>query len=457
MGSPTFKWYFSPDNSVYSSTAIQVVGLNAQTNTAAVGIGTSTYSGTTLITDGQGYYKASVIDANGCESLASSPLQVIHENLPKPTLSVNNNIVCDGTSIVLSASSSHSLSSSVTYNWFKGTSTTPFASTSSSTYTIASSSTDYISGNFSVKTTLSGCTISESADAVSVNIITPATLTVIPVNGTANYCEGEVLSFTGTGMDFSVSELNTPTAVGSTRTWWYILSGSTTPVQINASTGLTLNATHDGAVIYVRDDYIGVTCSAISPTSGTQAVTLNVENAPNTPSITFATTSATTLSSTCASEGIEIEIGTTLTSENYLLYYLAPSQYTSGAPSIVSSPSWNSDNTGFIVYGEGKYFVQAQNSSTSCESQLSSPVEVVEVALPIPSIALAIPNSTTIQYVCPNTWDPLRISGADTSGLYDIIWEVRSLGSGTWTQLTASDNKGHHQPTLSGFYRATIL
>jgi gliding motility-associated-like protein len=456
VGSPTFKWYFSTDNSTYSSTAAQVVGLNAQTNTAAVAIGTSTYSGSTLITDGQGYYKASVIDANGCESLLSSSLQVIHEDLPKPTLSVNDNIVCDGSSIVLSASSSHSLTSSFTYNWFKGNSTTPFASTSSSTYTIASTSTDYISGNFSVSTSLSGCTTSENSDDVSVNIITPATLTVIPVNGTANYCEGQVLSFTGTGTDFTVSELNTPTAVGSNRSWWYILSGSTTPVQINASTGLTLNATHDGAVIYVRDDYTGVTCSATSPTIGSQALTLNVDNAPNTPSITFATTSATSLSSTCASEGIEIEIGTTLSSENYLLYYLAPSQYPYGSPSLVSSPSLNSDNTGFIVYSEGKYFVKAQNINTSCESQLSSPLEVVEVALPTPTIALAIPNSTTIQYVCPSTWDPLRISGADTSGLYDIIWEVRSLGSGTWTQLTASDNKGHHQPTLSGYYRATI-
>jgi hypothetical protein len=154
VGSPTFKWYFSTDNSTYSSTAAQVVGLNAQTNTAAVAIGTSTYSGSTLITDGQGYYKASVIDANGCESLLSSSLQVIHEDLPKPTLSVNDNIVCDGSSIVLSASSSHSLTSSFTYNWFKGNSTTPFASTSSSTYTIASTSTDYISGNFSVSTSL---------------------------------------------------------------------------------------------------------------------------------------------------------------------------------------------------------------------------------------------------------------------------------------------------------------
>ncbi|MDB4177147.1 gliding motility-associated C-terminal domain-containing protein [Schleiferiaceae bacterium] len=457
VGSPVFKWYYSADNSFYSSTVAQVVGLNAQTNTGSVGIGTSTYSGTTLITDGQGYYKAAVIDGNGCESLLSAPLQVIHEDLPKPTLSINDNIVCYGSSIVLSASSSHSLSSSATYNWFKGNSTTPFASTSSSTYTITSSSTDYISGNFSVTTSLSGCSTSENSDDVSVNIITPATLTVIPVNGTANYCEGEVLSFTGTGADFTVSELNTPSAVGATRTWWYILSGSTTPVQINATTGLTLNATHDGAVIYVRDDYTGVTCSSTSPTSGSQAVTLNVDNAPNTPSLTFATTSATTLSSTCASEGIEIEIGTTLSSENYLLYYLAPSQYTYGAPTLVSSPSWNSDNTGFIVYSGGKYFVKAQNISTSCESQLSSPLEVVEVALPTPTIALAIPSSGSIQYVCPSTWDPLRISGADTSGLYEIIWEVRSIGSSTWTQLTASDDKGHHQPTVSGYYRATIF
>ena len=107
-------------------------------------------------------YLSAVIDGNGCESLLSAPLQVIHEDLPKPTLSINDNIVCYGSSIVLSASSSHSLSSSVTYNWFKGNSTTPFASTSSSTYTITSSSTDYISGNFSVTTSLSGCSTSEN-------------------------------------------------------------------------------------------------------------------------------------------------------------------------------------------------------------------------------------------------------------------------------------------------------
>ena len=111
-----FKWYYSANNSTYSSTAAQVVGLNAQTNTGSVAIGTSTYSGTTLITDGQGYYKASVIDANGCESALSAPLEVIHEDLPKPLLSVNDNIVCDGTSIVLSASSSHSLSGNLTYS-----------------------------------------------------------------------------------------------------------------------------------------------------------------------------------------------------------------------------------------------------------------------------------------------------------------------------------------------------
>ena len=198
------------------------------------------------------------------------------------------------------------------------------------------------------------------------------------------------------------------------------MSGSTIPVQINASTGLTLNATHDGAVVYVRDDYTGVNCSASSDITGSQALTLTVNNSPNTPSVSFATSSATTLSTTCASEGIEIEIGTTLSSENYLLYHLAPSQYASGTPSLVSSPSWNSDNTGFIVYGEGKYFVQAQNIATSCESQLSSPVEVVENALPTPTIGLLIPSSGTIQYVCPSTWDPLLITGADTLGLYDI-------------------------------------
>ena len=457
VGSPTFKWYYSADNSTYSSSAAQVVGLNAQSNTAAVAIGASTYSGSTVITNGEGYYKASVIDANGCESLLSSPLRIIHEDLPKPLLSATQSTVCDGTSIVLNASSSHSQASALTYNWFKGSSTTPFASTTSPTYTITSTSTDYVSGNYSVSTSLAGCTTSQKSDDESISIITPATLAVVAVNGSAVYCEGEVLSFTGTGTDFTVSALNTPTSVGYNRTWWYVLSGSTTPVQINTSTGLTLNATHDGAVLYVQDDYTGVTCSAQSPTTGSQAVVLTVNNAPNTPTISFASSSASSISTTCASEGIEIEIGSTSSSENYLLYYLAPSQYTSGTPSLVSSPSWNSDNTGFIVYAGGKYFVQAQNTTTSCESQLSSPLEVVEVALPTPTIALAVPNSGSIQYVCPSTWDPLRIYGADTTGLYDIIWEVRSLGSSNWTQLSASDDKGHHQPTVSGYYRATIF
>ena len=155
----------------------------------------------------------------------SSPLRIIHEDLPKPLLSVNDNIVCDGTSIVLSASSSHSQASAITYNWFKGSATTPFASTTSPTYTITSTSTDYVSGNFSVTTSLSGCTTSASSDDVAVNIITPATLTVVPVNGNASYCEGDVLTFSGTGSDFTVSQLNSPTGVGSVRTWWFILSG----------------------------------------------------------------------------------------------------------------------------------------------------------------------------------------------------------------------------------------
>ena len=176
---------------------------------------------------------------------------------------------------------------------------------------------------------------------------------------------------------------------------------STTPVQITSTSGLTLNSSHDGATIYVQDDYTGVTCSAQSHTTGSQAVVLTVNNAPSTPTISFASSSASSISTTCASEGIEIEIGTTSSSENYLLYYLAPSQYTSGTPSLVSSPSWNSDNTGFIVYAEGKHFVQAQNTTTSCESQLSSPLEVVEVALPTPTVA-TVPNSSTTQFVCPN-------------------------------------------------------
>jgi hypothetical protein len=451
VSSPTFKWYFSSDNSTYAP----IAGFNAQANTSEVNIGSGT--------NGQGYFKASVIDANGCESPLSSPLRVIHEDLPKPLLTANaspTSPICDGTSIVLTASSSHSLSSSVTYNWYKGSSTTPFATTNTSTYTIASTSTDYSSGNYSVTTSLSGCTSSEHSDAVSVTIVTPATLTVIPVNGTANYCEGEVLSFTGTGTDFTVSDPNpAPLSAGPSRTWWYILNASTTPVQINTTSGLTLNSTLDGATIYVQEDYSAVSCSTTSPKDGPQAVVLNVENAPNTPTITFASTSATTLSSTCASEGIEIEIGTTLSSENYLLYHLDPSQYsTGGTPSLVSAPSWNSDNTGFIVYGGGKYFVQAQNIATSCESQLSTPLEVVEVALPTPSIALAVPSSGTTQYVCPSVMNPLRISGADTTGSYDIIWEVRPLSAsaGSWSQLTSSNNKGHHQPTVSGYYRATI-
>ena len=76
-----------------------------------------------------------------------------------------------GTSIVLSGILivTHSrVAATVTYNWFKGSSTTPFRINDIVyVHNFTSTSTDYISGNFSVTTSLSGCTTSENSDADS--------------------------------------------------------------------------------------------------------------------------------------------------------------------------------------------------------------------------------------------------------------------------------------------------
>ena len=338
----------------------------------------------------------------------------------------------------------------------KGTDTSAITSTNSPSITLSETgplSNFYSTGSFRVKTSLTGCGVSPKSGPKAITIVQPATLTVVPSSGITTFCEHDNISFgePSFGDNFEVSRVGEPAGQSYSTTWWYIKDDlNAQHVQIASDTLNDITPDFDGAIIYVKDTYTNLSCSTTSPYTGIDAVTISVNDAPAAPVITLAgNLSATTTE--CLADGIEILVTNNHDDE---LWYEAP-----GATyaTLETAPISNQTNTGYLVYKEGKFFVKAVNATTGCKSGESNYVEIIESPLPTPVLSLRTEtnNGNGIQYVCPGSYNPLEIEGADTSGTYFIQWQRWDATNQIWVVLNAN-NQGYYMPLQSTQYRVAL-
>jgi uncharacterized protein YjdB len=297
-------WEYSPDNTwgaLTNAQASMVSALNASAANFSLDIG--------LL---PGYYRAkSISSSTGCISTVSNTLQVLHETMSAPTITASATQVCQGTSVTLTAASTHSQAASFTYYWYKGSDTSAFTTSTTPSITISETgalSNVYSTGSFRVKTSLVGCGVSPKSGPQAITIIQPATLTVVPSSGITTFCEGDNITFgePSSGENFEVSRVGQPANQLSTPTWWYIKDlPNATHTQISGNAISAITSDFDGAIIYVKDTYTGLSCSTTSPYNGVNAVTIAVNDAPLAPSITLAGNLAS-VTTECLADGIEI-------------------------------------------------------------------------------------------------------------------------------------------------------
>jgi gliding motility-associated-like protein len=442
-------WEYSPDNTwgaLTNAQASMVSALNASAANFSLDIG--------LL---PGYYRAkSISSSTGCISTVSNTLQVLHETMSAPTITASATQVCQGTSVTLTAASTHSQAASFTYYWYKGSDTSAFTTSTTPSITISETgalSNVYSTGSFRVKTSLVGCGVSPKSGPQAITIIQPATLTVVPSSGITTFCEGDNITFgePSSGENFEVSRVGQPANQLSTPTWWYIKDlPNATHTQISGNAISAITSDFDGAIIYVKDTYTGLSCSTTSPYNGVNAVTIAVNDAPLAPSITLAGNLAS-VTTECLADGIEILVTNNHDDE---LWYLAPGSINATKE---SAPISNQTNTGYLVYKAGKFFLKAVNATTGCKSGESNYVEIIESPLPTPVLSLRTETNNGIgtQYVCPGSSNPLEIEGADTSGTYFIQWQRWNAVNQVWDVLSAN-NQGHYSPLQSTQYRVAL-
>ncbi|MDA9791941.1 hypothetical protein N9B83_04845, partial [Schleiferiaceae bacterium] len=442
-------WEYSPDNTwgtLTNAESSMVSALNASTANFSLDIG--------LL---PGYYRAkSISSSTGCISTVSNTLHVLHETMSAPTITASATQVCQGTSITLTAASTHSQAASFTYYWYKGSDTSAIATSTTPSITISETGTlsnVYSTGSFRVKTSLVGCGVSPKSGPQAITIIQPATLTVVPSSGITTFCEGDNITFgePSSGENFEVSRVGEPANQSYSTSWWYIKDlPNATHTQISGNTISTITSDFDGAIIYVKDTYTGLSCSTTSPYTGVNAVNIAVNDAPPTPTITLAGNLAS-VTTECLADGIEILVTNNHDDE---LWYLAPG---STNATKESAPISNQTNTGYLVYKAGKFFLKAVNATTGCKSGESNYVEIIESPLPTPVLSLRTEtnNGNGTQYVCPGTFNPLEIEGADTSGTYFIQWQRWDATNQVWVVLNAN-NQGHYLPLQSTQYRVAL-
>ena len=442
-------WEYSPDNTwgtLTNAEASMVSALNASTANFSLDIG--------LL---PGYYRAkSISSSTGCISTVSNTLQVLHETMSAPTITTSATQVCQGTSITLTAASTHSQAASFTYYWYKGSDASAFTTSTTPSITISETgalSNVYSTGSFTVKTSLVGCGVSPKSGPQAITIIQPATLTVVPSSGITTFCEDDNITFgePSSGENFEVSRVGEPANQSYSTTWWYIKDlPNATHTQISGNTISAITSDFDGATVYVKDTYTNLSCSTTSPYNGVNAVTIAVNDAPPAPTITLAG-NLSSVTTECLADGIEILVTNNHDDE---LWYLAPG---STNETKETAPISNQTNTGYLVYKAGKFFLKAVNATTGCKSGESNYVEIIESPLPTPVLSLRTETNNGIgtQYVCPGSSNPLEIEGADTSGTYFIQWQRWNAVNQVWDVLSAN-NQGHYSPLQSTQYRVAL-
>jgi hypothetical protein len=129
-----------------------------------------------IVVSTTGNYSVTVTGANGC-SATSNTVNVVVNPVPQPSISAGGPLsFCQGGSVVLTASGGSS------YNWSNGGTGNAITATTG--------------GNYTVSTTVNGCTGTSSP--VTVNVLALPS-TAISVSPSATVCAGTSVTLTGTG------------------------------------------------------------------------------------------------------------------------------------------------------------------------------------------------------------------------------------------------------------------
>lgn len=186
------------------------------TSSASTGYNWSTTATTQAITvSTSGTYTVTITDANGCQA-SSSPVTVNVSNAPVPTIQITGSTeLCQGESVVLTASASDS------YAWSNSASTAAITVTTAGTYHVTTTNANACSG------------VGQSADVV-------VTVTPQPnVNAAVGSITGTVVTFTNTSTNataytWDFGDFSTSTAAQPTHA--FVASGSYT-VTLTATNG----------------------------------------------------------------------------------------------------------------------------------------------------------------------------------------------------------------------------
>ena len=342
---------------------------------SAVALSGGNSNGTYVVTSDEAYYRVRAYDpVSECYSSYSNVIEIDKYQLNSaPAISFvgitgQNTVVCDGSSVTLQASSTSGISNTQ-FVWER------YNVAQSSWDTITqSTNTDLIvtvSGEYRVSETVATCSSSSPySSSLQVNVVSPPSLTLSsPTNG--EFCDGQTLIFNNVGTgSFNASPL--APATGFNRTWWYVPSGATSAMKINTATGLLLDASKDGAKIYVKDTYGTSSCSS---TSSLTANSITVNPVPSDPVIEFTDgTNGTKTICTGSSLVLQTSSATTTTGMTLSWEYSTTNTFTtlSTPTNLAANPATDE----IEISAAGFYRLKLANSTTGCESGYSNTLEI---------------------------------------------------------------------------------
>jgi CshA-type fibril repeat protein len=448
-----------------TSTSIAASGCAGTVNwylnggTTSVATGSSLSTPTTLPT-GTSTYTATCTSAENCVSASGTSTITVVSPPAAPSISVNDNDVCLGTQVTLTATACVG-----TLNWFENGGTTVIAT--GMTYSPTPSATTIYSAQCNGTGAVTCSSGAATPITVTVNPI-PTAPTVSPsssnicngssVNLSASVCSAtEVATWSNgqSGALISVSPSSTTTytakcvntATGCESPSSTVSTVNVTPVPtaptglastpqeicIGGSTALTGNCSSGSTISWFSDASLTASvASSVSPTVSSTyyaictstanttckgpsaSVSVNVNPLPVLPATL---TAPSAISNTCPSFTVDL---TTLTPANSNIVYEWHNANNKLAASLVSNPS--------LITANGTFYVFAKNNTTSCESALSSPVVVSIVNCPG---TISIVKSSTLALGANGT--------ADVGDIITYTYDVQNTGNLPLSDVTVTD------------------
>ncbi|OFY82678.1 MAG: hypothetical protein A3F72_02360 [Bacteroidetes bacterium RIFCSPLOWO2_12_FULL_35_15] len=332
-----------------------------------------------------GTYNLTVTDANGCSSIFG-PYSIINPGAPTaPTVTANNNSVCVGNPILLSASS---VFPNPIFNW-----TGPNATGNLATLTIPSA-TLADSGPYAVSVTSNGCT----GPATIVNITVSANPIATVSSTTTTICSGNTINLNSTG--------------GGTYSW-------TGPNGFASSNGIDSIPT---STIAASGTYTVVITNSAG-CKDTATVSIAVNQSPSTPIVTA------NANNLCKGDSLQLNSNSTL-----------GSTYAWTGPNGFSTSVQNPGINPVTILNSGNYSVIASlNNCSSAAISIAITVNTNPIAT-ASSSTTALCSGDTIYLLSTGggtyTWN--GPNGFSSGNANETITNSSALATGTYTVVVAN-------------------